>query len=264
MIEWNDKQLIKNNLHLTINQLIDYFNGKYTRKEIKNFLSNNNLKCQKENINTRNKRNQITQRIQTPINHDYFKTWSHNMAYILGIWYADGCIYSNKGRGYYFSIKLHKDDKYLLQLILNEMNSLHKIYENNDNSAHITISSKTIYQDLISLGGREVKSLCITLPDIPNEYMHDFIRGYFDGDGSVYNVKGKRINTNFACGSNKFLQSLLQLLKKEAGIEGGSLSIANQSLTFGKKDSIKLGNYIYQNNPELYLLRKYEKFKQYL
>ena len=41
-----DKELINNNLHLTINQMVDFFNKKYTRKEIKNFLSNNNISCQ--------------------------------------------------------------------------------------------------------------------------------------------------------------------------------------------------------------------------
>ena len=43
MIEKKDKELINNNLHLTINQMVDFFNKKYTRKEIKNFLSNNNI-----------------------------------------------------------------------------------------------------------------------------------------------------------------------------------------------------------------------------
>ena len=47
-----DKELINNNLHLTINQMVDFFNKKYTRKEIKNFLSNNNISCQKENKET--------------------------------------------------------------------------------------------------------------------------------------------------------------------------------------------------------------------
>ena len=85
MIEKNDKELINNNLHLTINQMVKLLNKKYTRKEIKNFLSNNNINCQKENKETRITRKQIAQRIQTPINHNYFKTWTHNMTYILGI-----------------------------------------------------------------------------------------------------------------------------------------------------------------------------------
>ena len=263
MLERNDKKLIENNLHLTINQLVNCFGGKYTRKEIKNFLSNNNLKCQKENSGTRKARIQVVQRSQTPINHDYFKTWSHNMAYILGIWYADGCIFSNNGNGYYFSIKLHKDDKYLLQLILNEMNSSHKIYENNDNSVNITISSKTIYYDLISLGGKENKSLSITLPNVPDEYMHDFLRGYFDGDGCVTYKKDRKYYSRYICsGSIKFVDNIYEYLKNNNIIEGSgvynSKGCGIPRLVFNKKDGINFEKYIMKNNPCLYLKRKHD------
>ena len=37
MIEQNDKHLIKNNLHLTINQLIDYFDKNIQEKKLKIF-----------------------------------------------------------------------------------------------------------------------------------------------------------------------------------------------------------------------------------
>ena len=30
------------------------------------------------------------------VNDDYFKEWSHDMAYILEFWWADGCIYKNE------------------------------------------------------------------------------------------------------------------------------------------------------------------------
>lgn len=90
--------------------------------------------------------------------------------------------------------------------------------------------------------------------------MSDFIRGYFDGDGCIMNLKGGRINSTFTSGSKKFLDELLLVLKTEAGVEGGSYDASSQSLKFGKKDSIKIGKYIYQNDPELFLMRKKEKF----
>lgn len=262
MIEKNDKELINNNLHLTINQMVDFFNKKYTRKEIKNFLSNNNLRCQKENKETRAARKQIAQRIQTPINHNYFKTWTHNMAYILGIWYADGCIFTNKGRGYYFSIKLNKKDKYLLQLILNDLNSLHNIYENNDGSVHITISSKTIYQDLIVLRGKENKSLSIILPNVPDEYMHDFIRGYFDGDGCVTYKKDKGYYSRYICsGSKEFIEGIYKYLKNNKVIGGSGVYNSKgckiPRLLFNKKDGINFEKYMMKDNPYLYLKRKH-------
>ena len=244
----------------TLLEWYQFFDYKYSKNQIYSFCYRNNKKIKKLDKNIKSQIQSENAR-KYNINQDYFKTWSNNMAYILGFWYADGCIYGGK----MFDITLHKKDKYIIKKIAQELDYQGPILDYVDRQAcRINFSCKVIYNDLIALGGTERKSKTLQFPDIPIEFLPDFIRGYFDGDGSVYNVKGKRINTNFACGSNKFLQSLLQLLKKEAGIEGGSISIANQSLTFGKKDSIKLGNYIYQNNPELYLLRKYEKFKQYL
>lgn len=244
----------------TLLEWYQFFDYKYSKNQIYSFCYRNNKKIKKLDKNIKSQIQSENAR-KYNINQDYFKTWSNNMAYILGFWYADGCIYGGK----MFDITLHKKDKYIIKKIAQELDYQGPILDYVDRQAcRINFSCKVIYNDLIALRGTERKSKTLQFPNIPIEFLPDFIRGYFDGDGSVYNVKGKRINTNFACGSNKFLQSLLQLLKKEAGIEGGSISIANQSLTFGKKDSIKLGNYIYQNNPELYLLRKYEKFKQYL
>ena len=42
---------------------------------------------------------------------------SSEKAYLLGLFYSDGCIHSSDG-SYYASITLHEDDKYLLDVIL--------------------------------------------------------------------------------------------------------------------------------------------------
>jgi intein/homing endonuclease len=117
-----------------------------------------------------------------------------------------------------------------------------------------------IYNDIIALGGKERKSLDMDFPEIPKEFLPDFIRGYFDGDGCIMQLKNKRVNSAFTCGSKKFLDTLHKILKEEAGIEGGSYDPSCVSLKFGKKDSLKLGNYMYRDNPELFLLRKRNKF----
>ena len=74
------------------------------------------------------------------------------------------------------------------------------------------------------------------------------------------NLKNNRINSTFTSGSKDFLDSLLKILRTEAGIEGGSYDPSSLSLRFGKKDSIKLGAYMYKNDPELFLERKKKKF----
>jgi hypothetical protein len=114
------------------------------------------------------------------------------------------------------------------------------------------------------LGGKENKSLTLNFPNIPKEYLSDFIRGYFDGDGCAMYLKNNRFNTAFTCGSKKFLDELLKILQKECGVKGGSYDKNSMSLKFGKKDSILIGQFMYKDNPRLFLKRKRDKFQNFI
>jgi hypothetical protein len=50
-------------------------------------------------------------------------------------------------------------------------------------------------------------------PDVPEEYMRHFIRGCWDGDGSIFISKG-RLRGSYVCGSFKFIEGLVQGLYK--------------------------------------------------
>ena len=240
----------------TLPEWVEFFDSQYTKSQIYSFCYHRGLKIKKLSpqekslIQSKNSR-------KYNINQDYFKTWSRNMAYMLGFWFADGCIYNNK----MFDITVHAKDKYILKQFAKELEYEGPIQDYVDRQAvKINFSCVVIYNDIISLGGTECKSLTVQFPKVPEEYLADFIRGYFDGDGSVWNVKGGRINISFTCGSKDFLDKLLEILKEKAGVEGGSYDVNSMSLRFGNKDSHKIGNFIYKNNPELFLLRKRSKF----
>jgi hypothetical protein len=47
------------------------------------------------------------------------------MAYILGLWFADGCIYRDR----MFDITLHVKDKYILKKIAKELSYEGNIYD---------------------------------------------------------------------------------------------------------------------------------------
>lgn len=183
------------------------------------------------------------------------------MAYILGLWFADGCIYGGK----IFDITLHAKDKYILKQIAKELAYEGNLYDYVDRQAvRINFSCVVIYKDLIALGGTENKNLILKFPNIPDEYLNDFIRGYFDGQGSAINLKNNRFNTTFTCESKDFLDSLLAILKEKCGIKGGSYDKNCMSLKFGKRDSILIGKFMYKNNPKLFLKRKKDKFQRYM
>lgn len=269
-----DKKYVNQNaIDMSINDIVNYFNNQYTKEEVENYLINNKLQYRKMTHTERSiassNRDLSFQRQQIPINHDYFKTWSRDMAYIFGLWCADGYM-SSKNHNYHFSIKLHKNDKYLLQKILNVMQSKHNIYENKDNSCLFDIGSKTIVNDIVALGGKERKSLNLKFPQIPNEYLCDFTRGYFDGDGCIsFNKTKNAYYASISGGSVQFLKEILNNIKKTDVTIRGGICKNNKNpnnftykIWFGKNDTIKLGEIVYKNCHELdlKLIRKYEKF----
>lgn len=240
----------------TLPEWYEYFDEQYTKDQIYSFCYHQGKKIKKLDKETLSKIQSQNAR-KYHINENYFKTWTRNMAYMLGFWFADGCIYGGK----MFDITVHAKDKYILKQFAKELQYEGNIYDYVDRQAcRINFSCVVIYRDLIALGGTENKSLTVQFPNVPKEFLPDFIRGYFDGDGCIMNLKGGRINSAFTCGSYDFLMSLWRILKEEAGVEGGSYDASCYSLKFGKKDSIKIGEYIYQNNPELFLERKKLKF----
>jgi hypothetical protein len=203
------------------------------------------------------------------------------MAYILGFWFADGCI--TKGR--IFSIKQHKNDIYLLDKINKEMQSTYPIRQEN-NSCCFEINSKIIYDDIINLGGKERKSLDVEFPDVPKKYLPDFIRGYFDGDGTI--SEGRMSKNGSYCGykaaicsgSKGFISKFKNILEENIpGISiiyyehktiGGTVSIRGRvlendgivyRLSFSPNNLRKLRDFMYSDREdELRLIRKYEKF----
>lgn len=240
----------------TLPEWLEYFDYQYTKSMISNFLRRNGRSYRKLDKATISKIQSNNAR-KYHINQDFFKTWSRDMAYILGLWFADGCIYSGK----MFDITLHTKDKYILKKVAEKLEYEGKLYDYVDRqAARLNFSCVVIYNDIVALGGTERKSLTVQFPEVPKEFLPDFIRGYFDGDGSAMRVKGSRFNTAFTSGSKQFIVKLWKILREEAGVTGGSYDISSMSLRFGKRDSLKIGSYMYKDNPELFLLRKREKF----
>ena len=162
------------------------------------------------------------------VNDNYFKKWSHNMAYIFGFWFADGHIRKTVDNGYYFVITQHGKDKYLMEQILKEMGSDAPLQKHGDNAFNLVINSRQIVENIIRLGGGYRKSLTCRFPNIPRKYLPDFIRGLFDGDGSVNSDRktknGRNIgySSSMTSGSKKFIYELKTVLEKN--IDGIKIS----------------------------------------
>lgn len=99
--------------------------------------------------------------------------------------------------------------------------------------------------------------------------MADFIRGVFDGDGSVFfenRSKDYPLRSNFVSSSRDFIVKLEENLQK-IGLskriiyEQKTKNGISHMFRYGHKDSIKLFNWMYKDVDKcIYLERKYIKF----
>ena len=188
------------------------------------------------------------------INTDFFKVWSHDMAYVLGFILTDGCIVGNT-----FSIS-QRDDEILT--ILNEvMMSNYPIRKRKNGRSHLytlTINRQSMVNDLKALGITEDKSLTVRMPDVPAEYLPDFIRGVIDGDGWVQD-RGYVMNITTA--SDAFADDLLCVFEN-LGLNSRitTQGKANRVWVSGKQDVVKLAEWLYADTTRPHLERKRERF----
>jgi len=219
----------------------------------------------------------MNKKILKKVNQDFFKNWTHNMAYILGFFIADGCVTVSKGREnnpYTFNITSVDLDH--LEKIKNVLESEHKISKKQigKKGYQIQVRNQVLCNDLINLGIRPRKTYNLGPIEIPREYFSDFVRGFFDGDGSVYiyNVnKTLQIKVGFVCVSLKFLKNFniklceaLRISKKSIHrLQSSNGHMPQYSICFYVDDSKKLEKFMYGNNPNLHLDRKKDVFDRW-
>lgn len=216
-------------------------------------------------------------------NKHFFKKWTPEMAYVLGYFAADGCMFINQRGSRY--IEFVSTDRRSIQRIRAMMHSKHSIGEREFDNPNwkvgyrLQIGSKEMFNDLSLIGFTPNKSKIVKMPVIPKGFLSHFVRGYFDGDGSVSygfhkrnNRNGKplqfRIVTSFASGSKEFLEQLKFVLHQFANIQGGCLSRKSTEdesfqLAFSAYDSKRIFQFIYSEaSMGQFLERKYNKFQE--
>lgn len=131
------------------------------------------------------------------LNHNYFNIIdTEEKAYFLGFLYADGYNYEKEN---VVSIKLQKDDKEILEKFKDMLRSELKIYfqkgVGRKDSYSLSVRSEKLSKDLSKLGCFQRKSLTLRFPtenQVPKRLLKDFLRGYFDGDGTFGRYKANR------------------------------------------------------------------------
>ena len=186
---------------------------------------------------------------------------SPNKAYLLGLLITDGCVFTPKQGTPRIMLQLSKKDKDMVDAFKEEHKAPRKItIGKRDNSSSISITSRKMALDLSKYGVIPHKTFCTIFPDIDKRFYPDFIRGVFDGDGSL--VVRKNGRRDFCiCGTYELLNSIKQILVKELNVKDIKVSKEDTIYTMrwgSKTDIIKICDWIYSTDSSLYLKRKKE------
>ena len=207
------------------------------------------------------------------VNESYFyKIDTEEKAYWLGFIYADGYITGNK-----LGISLANIDKTHLEKFKKCIDSDYEIKSYISNSVYgtceycrILINSKRVVEDIKNKGVINNKSLKIKFPSdkiLDTKLYNHFIRGYFDGDGSLVLSKNS-INFKF-CGTKEFLEALVDIFNsisnykyKKRLYKRRNDDKNNYYISYdGRIKTLNIMDYLY-NNCNIYLERKYEKYER--
>ncbi len=269
-----------NNMRPPISQkIIDFYNEVHSlNKTCKEFnLKRSWLYCnlRKLKIDTsRHKESFRKHSIKYKIDETIFeKIDSPNKAYLLGLLYSDGTMYKNRKQ-----VRLKLTDVDLLETVNKFLNYdkpllyYKRAQPQHKDFAQIIICNEKIYDDLINLGCIRNKSYNKTFPEFmkTNPFLFDFIRGYFDGNGSIYlfEKSNKRQGEVKIVSTLNFATELFNIFKnlnivcyvdrdKRTDERIGQFRIRKAS------EIIKFSNLIYKDLlTKIFLDRKFIKFKE--
>lgn len=201
------------------------------------------------------------------------REWSTDLAYAVGLIATDGSL-SKDGR----HIELTSKDKEQILTFKKCLGIEVKIgkkqsgYKKDSYSFRIQFGDVLFYQWLIDLGMNPNKSKTLGTLKIPDKYFFDFLRGCFDGDGSIYAYWDPRWESSymfyltFASASPDFLVWLQGTIHRLVGVMGKINSGGRevQQLRYAKEGTESLLEKMYYNDNVSHLKRKFTKAQKIL
>lgn len=200
-----------------------------------------------------------------------------NKAYWLGFIMADGGVcyttnyykQQNKPNRLYINLSI-KDKETLINLkeFLNTDKEVEKYTPKGTYSENamcrLIINSTRLCRDLSIYGIHPGKTGYEIIPELSNDMLPHFIRGYFDGDGCIYINQKEQLRITFS-GNKTFLESLQTKLISN-NILSSKTKITKQGdkncylFCINKQSDINnFYKYIYQNS-KVHMERKFNKF----
>ncbi|MGE8053533.1 LAGLIDADG family homing endonuclease [Bacillus mycoides] len=212
------------------------------------------------------------------VNEHFFSEWSNEVAYILGIIITDGS-FEKTG-----DLRICMTDFDVIHGIAKALElknglSYVKKKKNYKQQLKLSICRSQIINDLKKLGVNVegTKTFKQNFIDVPEQYRSHFIRGIFDGDGSIV-VRRRKLKTGIfisieltiiTTSSYPLAKGVCNAIYEDLGIK---LDVYHQIKAntkqadvyrvnlYSKENVHKFFNYIYKDKGYLFMHRKYAKF----
>lgn len=191
---------------------------------------------------------------------------SPEKAIFLGLFFADGCNYLHSNECM-IGLQLKEED-YLYRFCLCFTD---KPLQKTRSLKKIQINSKRWSDKMYEYGATPKKSLILEWPkNLPDEFIPYFIRGYFEGDGSI----SKRVNKNAPywyqvqiVGTLQFLTELNLQIRKHLNFQGRiydkKTGKNTYSLVISRQENVKaFGDWIYSDCLDFAMKRKLALFQE--
>lgn len=189
------------------------------------------------------------------LNDNFFKeVKSEDKAYLLGWIASDGSV--NK-RG--IRISIHKKDLKCLEILRDIICKELPIKPKDENMVLLTISSKTVSADICKLLNilPKKKSDVVCFPDLESEELKwHFLRGFFDGDGTIHNISETHRTPycGIATNSKNMRSAIIEFTKIPCQEDND-----NNSIGWSGNNALDFLDKLYKNS-KFRLSRKYEQY----
>lgn len=185
---------------------------------------------------------------------------------------TDGNIAQGKSRVSFVSKDIEQIENFKKCLNINTKIGIHN--SGSDHKAYrVQFCDVLFCQFLNGIGIFPTKSKTIGEIKVPNEYFFDYLRGCFDGDGTIYSYWDKRWASSFMfylcfCSASKLHIDWLRSQIYEFLTIKGHITKDGRGSTFqlkyAKSDSLKLFDKLYERSLATHLSRKKLKINEIL
>lgn len=198
-----------------------------------------------------------------PINHNYFDKLTNENSYYLGFLGADGTVRKDRNE---IKIGLSSIDLNFLEEFQKKLQSERPIHNYQTNNgfdvSELIFSSVKIKEEIMKYGIVPNKTyIGLDLNLIPKEFQLPFIKGFYDGDGSVvYNQNTKQVKLTFCSYTKKILEQINNFFNNQGHIYS-SQRTKNiiYELDFSTLPSLDILKQFYKLDTPC-LIRKYKKY----